>query len=101
MLDAFKNFSGGRGKLVQKQTDELEALIATAREERSAISAMLTALTTRSAKLTPLAKSLEQVSERATSVTERLDHITKRLTYPDDRTVDLAGGDKRHQALKE
>ena len=61
MLDAFKNMTGGKGKLVQKQTDELELLIATAREERSAISAMLTALTTRSAKLTPLGKTLEQV----------------------------------------
>ena len=24
MLDAFKNITGGKGKLVQKQTDELE-----------------------------------------------------------------------------
>ena len=79
MLDAFKNMTGGKGKLVQKQTDELELLIATAREERSAISAMLTALTTRSAKLTPLGKSLEQVSEKATAVTTRLDDIGKRL----------------------
>src|SRR3977135_4358927 len=85
MLDAFRNFSGGKGKLVQKQTDELELLIATAREERSAISAMLTALTTRSAKLTPLGKSLEQVSEKATGVTARLDEIGKRLTALDDR----------------
>ena len=53
MLDAFKSI-GGKNKLAQQQTDELEMLIATAREERSAISAMLTALTTRSAKLTPL-----------------------------------------------
>ena len=66
MLDAFKNMTGGKGKLVQKQTDELELLIATAREERSAISAMLTALTARSAKLAPLGKTLEQVSEKAT-----------------------------------
>jgi hypothetical protein len=36
MLDAFKNMTGGKGKLVQQQTDELETLIATAREERSA-----------------------------------------------------------------
>ena len=50
MLDAFKNITG-KGKLVQKQTEELETLIATAREERTAISAMLTALTARSAKV--------------------------------------------------
>src|SRR5258707_1935390 len=101
MLDAFKNFSGGKGKLVQKQTDELEILIATAREERSAISAMLTALTTRSAKLTPLGKSLEQVSEKATGVTARLDEIAKRLTALDERTRELEEIDKRIVALKE
>ena len=64
MLDAFKNLTGGKGKLVQKQTDELELLIATAREERAAISAMLTTLTTRSAKLAPLGKTLEQVTDQ-------------------------------------
>src|SRR5262249_34955890 len=51
MLDAFKNMTGGKGKLTQQQTDDLEVLIATAKEERSAISAMLTSLTTRTAKL--------------------------------------------------
>src|SRR5262245_14906326 len=80
MLEAFKNMTGAKGKAVQQQADELELLIATAREERSAISAMLTALTTRSAKLTPLSKSLEQVTDRATSVTARLDEIAKRLS---------------------
>src|SRR5438270_118336 len=101
MLDAFKTMTGCKGKLVQKQTDDLELLIATAREERSAISAMLTALTTRSAKLTPLGKTLEQVSEKATGVTSRLDEITKRLTVLDDRTKELAELDKRIQSLKE
>jgi methyl-accepting chemotaxis protein len=100
MLDAFKNM-GGKGKLVQKQTDELETLIATAREERSAISAMLTSLTTRSAKLLPLSKSLEQVTERATSVTARLDEIANRLSTLDDHTKQLEELDKRIQALKE
>ena len=101
MLDAFKNMTGGKGKLVQKQTDELELLIATAREERSAISAMLTSLTARSAKLTPLGKTLEQVSEKATAITGRLDEIGKRLTALDDRTKELEEVEKRIQALKE
>ena len=73
MLDAFKNITGGRSKLIQKQTDELELLIATAREERSALSAMLTSLAARAAKLTPLGKTLEQVTDRATGVGEQLD----------------------------
>src|SRR5882672_3361839 len=101
MLEAFKNMTGGKGKLVQKQTDELELLIATAREERSAISTMLTALTTRSAKLTPLSKSLEQVTDRASSVTARLDEIATRLTALDDHTRQLEELDKRIQALKD
>ena len=103
MLDAFKNLTGGggKGKLAQKQTDELEALIAAAREERGAVSAMLTSLTTRSAKLTPLGKSLEQVTERATSVTTRMDDIGRRLTALDDRTKELEEIDKRILALKD
>ena len=101
MLDAFKSMTGGKGKLVQKQTEELELLIATAREERSAISAMLTALTTRSDKLAPLGKTLEQVSEKATGVTLRLDDIAKRLATLDDRTKEMEEIDKRIQALKE
>ena len=59
MLDAFKSLTGGKGK-VQQQTDELKLLIANAREERSAISAMLNTLANRSAKLAPLGKQLEQ-----------------------------------------
>src|SRR5256885_3332432 len=101
MLDAFKNMTGGKGKLVQQQSDELEQLIATAREERSAISAMLTALTTRSAKLTPLSKSLEQMTDKAATVTTKLDEISKRLTTLDDRTRELEEVDKRIQALKD
>ena len=101
MLDAFKNMAGGKSKLAQQQTDELEQLITTAREERSAISAMLTALTARSAKLTPLGKTLEQVSEKATMVTGRLDEIAKRLSALDDRTKEMEEIDKRIHALKE
>ena len=101
MLDAFKNMTSGKGKLVQRTGDELEQLIATAREERSAISAMLTSLTARSAKLTPLSKSLEEVTERATSVTARLDEIAGRLTALDDHTKQLEELDKRIQGLKE
>src|SRR4029079_13044536 len=101
MLDAFKTMAGGKNKLVQKQTDDLEQLITTAREERSAISAMLTALTTRSAKLAPLGNTLEQVSERAHAAASRLDDITKRLTALDDRTKELSELDKRIQTLKD
>jgi chromosome segregation ATPase len=101
MLDAFKSLTGGKGKVVQKQTDELGLLIASAREERSAISAMLNTLANRSAKLAPLGKQLEQVTEKATGITDRLDEIAKRLTALDDRTHELEDVDKRIQALKD
>src|SRR5260221_5067986 len=101
MLDAFKTMTGGKSKLVQKQTDELEMLISTAREERSAISAMLTALTARSTKLTPLGKTLEQVAEKTAGVTARLDEIAHRLSSLDDRTKELSELDIRIESLRE
>ena len=97
MLDAFKNMTGGKSKLVQKQTDELELLIATAREERSAISAMLTTLTTRSAKLTPLGKSLEQVTEQGDGRDRRGSTRSRsRLAALDDRTQGARGDRQAH-----
>src|SRR6185436_5727719 len=101
MLDALKNLTGGKNKLVQKQTDELELMVASAREERAAISAMLTTLTTRSQKLAPLSQTLEQTTERVTGVTERLDDIAARLAQIDDRTKALEEVDLRIQALKD
>src|SRR5439155_23363995 len=100
MLDAFKNIANLKGQFVQQQT-ELETLIATAREERSGLSAMLSSLTTRSANLLPMGKSLELVSDRATSITTRLNDISKRLVALDGRAKELETVEKRIQALKE
>jgi predicted nucleic acid-binding Zn-ribbon protein len=99
MLDALKNLTGGKTKLVQKQTDELELLVAAAREERAAISAMLTTLTTRSQKLAPLGKALEEMTDRVTGVTQRLDDVAARLALVDDRTKALEEVDVRIQAM--
>src|SRR5438132_1808325 len=101
MLDAIKNITGGNGKIVQKQTTELEMLIAMAREERNALNAMLTTLTARSAKLLPIGKSLEQVTDKATGLTMRLEDIARRLAALDERTKELDVVDERIQALKE
>src|SRR6266568_2674034 len=89
MLDVFRSITGGKSRQAQQQTDELEMLIATAREERSAISTMLTALTARGAKLPPVNKILEDVAGRATMIAERLDEIALQLTALDDRTRGL------------
>jgi len=90
MCDAFKHFSGGKGKLVQKQTDELETLIATAREERGAISAMLTRAhdAQREAHTARPNRSSRSPRRRPAS-TARLDEIAKRLTALDERTREL------------
>src|SRR5687768_6523305 len=101
MLDAFKSLTGAKGKVVQQQTDELELLIASAREERGAVSAMLNTLATRSAKLAPLGKQLEQVTDKATGITDRLDEIARRLGALDNRTLELEDVDKRIEALKD
>ena len=47
MLDAFKGIGGNS----QRQAEDLQKLIDTAREERSALSTMLTQVSMRSAKL--------------------------------------------------
>src|ERR1043166_7366458 len=99
MLEALKNLTGG--KTAQKHADELEKLIATAREERSALSEMLTSLTTRGARLQPMSKSLEAMTEKATTATARLDEIARRLATLDERTKELDDFDKKIQSLKD
>src|SRR3989442_11894287 len=89
MLDALRNMTGGNGKVVQQYTSELEMLVATAREERTPLSAMLTTLTAHGAKLLPIGKSLEQVTDKTTSLMTRLDEIGNRLAALDERTKEL------------
>ena len=101
MLDAFRTMTGSKNKLIQQQTDELHLLITSAREERSALSTMLTTLTARSAKLAPLGKTLEQVLEKAAGASSKLDELTKRISTLDDRSKELEQIDKRIQALKD
>ncbi len=73
MLDAFT------GRKRQQQLEELDALIKTAREERTALSTMLTQVTTRSAKLVETGKVLEQVDKQAAAATGSLDALAKRI----------------------
>ena len=101
MFDAIKNMTGGRSHLVEKQTSELALLIESAREERTAITAMLNALTTSRADLAPLAASLERATGKAAAVTGRLDEIAMRLKSLDDRTQELGEIAARIQALKD
>src|SRR6266550_4144498 len=99
MLDAIKGLTGS-GK-AQKQTDDLQGLIAAAREERSALSTMLTQISMRSAKLSQLGKSLEQVDQKAATTTTKLDEIVKRVEGLEDRARSFGEVEKRVQTLLE
>ena len=101
MLDAFRSITSGNNKQAQKQTDELQLLITSAREERSALSTMLTTLTARSAKLTPLSRTLEQVMEQATTAASKLDELTTRISTLDDRAKELEQIEKRIEGLND
>ena len=75
MLDAIKGLTGG-GK-AQKQAEELTALIQTAREERSALTAILAQISLRSAQLPETAKMLLQADAKADKVTGSIDALTR------------------------
>ncbi len=95
MLDAFT------GRKRQQQLEELDALIKTAREERTALSTMLTQVTTRSAKLAETGKALEQVDKKAAAATGSLDVLAKRIEGLEQRATTLTDVEKRVQALME
>ena len=98
MLDSLKGFGGSSGK-AQKQVDDLQSLIAAAKEERSALSAMLTQISMRSSKLSQMGKSLEQIEQKATTATEKLDEVTKRLNGVEERAKSFNDVEKRVNAL--
>src|SRR5918999_6249861 len=95
MLDAFK----GLGGKAQKQSDDLHGLIAAAREERSALSAMLTQISMRSAKLQTMGKTLEQVGQKAGAASDRLDELVKRVEGLEERARAFGEIDKRVKSL--
>ena len=72
MLDAFT------GRKRQQQLEELDAVIKTAREERTALSTMLTQVTTRSATLIETGRALEQVDWKAAEATSSLEALATR-----------------------
>ena len=101
MLDAFRSMTSDKTKQVQRQTDELQLLITSAREERGALGAMLTTLTARSTGLTPLGRTLDHVMEKAAAAASKLDELAKRISTLDDRAKELEQIDQRIQALKD
>src|SRR5438034_11222762 len=98
MLDAFKK---GGAKPVQQQFDELQALIAASKEERAALSTMLTQVQLHSAKLASAGKTLQEVEEKAGKAHTKLDEVTDRLNKAAGRVKELEAIDARIKALAE
>jgi chromosome segregation ATPase len=97
MLDVLKSLAGGRK--ARTQQSELQALIETAREERNALSTMLTQVTSRSTKLAATGRALEQIETRATAATTALEDVGKRVEALERRAATLGEVEKRVQTL--
>src|SRR5258708_34061458 len=95
MLDAFKSKSGASNL----QFDELQALIAASKEERAALSTMLTQVQLHSAKLSSSSKTLQEVEEKAGTAHKKLDASTPRLNTPAGRVNDVEPVDVRCRNL--
>ena len=99
MLDALKGLAGG-GKN-QKQADEFQSLIATAREERSALNTMLTQITMRSSRLTQIGKTLGEVDEKTAATAGRITEVDARVAGLEERVRTFVEIDARIQKLLE
>src|SRR5919204_3287427 len=96
MLDAFKK---GGAKPAQQQFEELQALIAASKEERAALSTMLTQIQLHSAKLASAGRQLQEVDEKAGKANTRIDEVTERLARTGDRVKELETIESRIRAL--
>ncbi len=97
MLDAFKS-KGGATKV---QSDELQTLITASKEERAALSTMLTQVQLHSAKLAAAGKILQDVEDKAGKANARLDEVHGRLTTAVSRVAELEAMDARIKALSD
>src|SRR5688572_7583207 len=95
MLDSFMN----RGGTNKKQTDELQTLITQAKEERGALSAMLTQISVRSSKLAQMGKTLEQVGLKADSATASVEELDRKVAGLDERLRVFDGIEKRIEGM--
>ena len=88
MLDGLKGI-GGRS---QRQADDLRELIASAKEEYGALSAMLTQLSARGSKLA-------QVDQKVAATTGRLGEIVSRIESLETRAAAIAEAEQRARGL--
>ncbi len=90
MLDALKGLTGS-GK-TQKQAEDFQTLIASAKEERSALNAMLAQIALRSSRLSQVGKTLEQFDEKTVATGGKLAAVDKRVASLEERTRTFAEG---------
>jgi DNA repair ATPase RecN len=94
MLDVFKKSGSSR-----QQSDELQTLIAASKEERAALSTMLTQVQLHGAKIVAAGKTLQEVEEKVAKAQTRLDELQDRLNKADARAKELESVETRIKAL--
>ena len=98
MLDAIKGFTGGTA-VVQRHADDLHTLIASAQQERAALSAILTQVTMRGSKLSQMSRALETFEARSAGTLGTLDEIDQRVAAIEQQCVRLTDLDQRVAVL--
>ncbi|MGH9254017.1 MAG: hypothetical protein ACRD3C_05555, partial [Vicinamibacterales bacterium] len=97
MFNAIKGLAGGQKG--QKQYDDLEALIKTARDERTALTALLKQLAGRSAPLTDTSQALEKVDAKVAAAITSIDALARRTEDLERRAAAVGDVEGRVQAL--
>src|SRR6187455_915282 len=97
MLDAIKGLTGG-GRL-QKQSDDLQSLIADARAEREALTDAMVQFSSRRAEITALNESIARMDEKMVGSLRQLDLLASRVHSLEQQTTVLDAVDARIQRL--
>jgi len=98
MLDALlKKLTGG--SRTEKQAEDFQALILAAKEERSALNAMLAQIDLRGSKLAQVGKTLEQFDAKTVATDRKVTDVDKRIAGLEERTRTFAEIDVRIQEL--
>ena len=97
MLDALKKLTGG--SRTEKQAEDFQALILEAKEERSALNAMLAQIDLRGSKLAQVGKTLEQFDAKTVATDRKVTDVDKRIAGLEERTRTFAEIDVRIQEL--
>src|SRR5688500_15603000 len=97
MLDAIKRMGTGN----KQSAGELQDLIAAAREERAALSAMLTQVQLHGAKVAAAGKAVQAVEEKAAKAVGRIDELSSKIGAVDAHVQSLATIDARIRTLSD